>query len=463
MSSAEGQSVELQLCLDGEGRTVSAEHKPDGTGNAIDYSSKAVMSELSSPIDITERREIMDDLLFDAEIADCGLLPRTFWMPCEGRKAQCRLEKMALEVFRHHVPVECNYDAATSGAEWWVQIRPSPPAGRYSMHAKDDSPGAREGDNQQEDMSKKGISYHWDKDEDLRLMMGGTMNIHPHISTVTYLTDLGAPTVVLNHRVDNLTGEYLSPPSNSDPEAFVSWPSRGKHLSFDGRYLHAAPGDLMDIGEFEEQCRIKEGKAEGKSGKEVTTVKRRHRRVTFLVNIWLNHKPFNVEPFPEGMLDKLSGSLCGSSEECSKIAIDGNNIIMEPILFAETSRSDVKRSPTLESVISSQKPAPESRMFVWPMGGSGSDEFLHVIMPMKRIRAGKESCGNISIKWKADNGGNGFTSLPIIKKRCSTSSKSEGGNKDAEQVCVEANEEHNVAAHELEEDCEKSSFKRQKI
>ena len=42
-------------------------------------------------------------------------------------------------------------------------------------------------------------------------------------------------------------------------------------------------------------------------------------------------------------------------------------------------------------------------------------------------------------------------------------SKSEGGNKDAEQVCVEANEEHNVAAHELEEDCEKSSFKRQKI
>ena len=116
MSSAEGQSVELQLCLDGEGRTVSAEHKPDGTSNAIDYSSKAVMSELSSPIDITERREIMDDLLFDAEIADCGLLPRTFWMPCEGRKAQCRLEKMALEVFRHHVPVECNYDAATSGA-----------------------------------------------------------------------------------------------------------------------------------------------------------------------------------------------------------------------------------------------------------------------------------------------------------------------------------------------------------
>ena len=80
MSSAEGQSVELQLCLDGEGRTVSAEHKPDGTSNAIDYSSKAVMSELSSPIDITERREIMDDLLFDAEIADCGLLPRTFWM-----------------------------------------------------------------------------------------------------------------------------------------------------------------------------------------------------------------------------------------------------------------------------------------------------------------------------------------------------------------------------------------------
>jgi len=33
---------------------------------------------------------------------------------------------------------------------------------------------------------------------------------------------------------------------------------------------------------------------------------RRHRRVTFLVNILLNYKPFNVHVFPQNMIDKMS-------------------------------------------------------------------------------------------------------------------------------------------------------------
>ena len=47
----------------------------------------------------------------------------------------------------------------------------------------------------EEEMEKNGIHFHWDKDEDLRLLMGGNMYIHPHISTVTYLTNIGPPTV----------------------------------------------------------------------------------------------------------------------------------------------------------------------------------------------------------------------------------------------------------------------------
>jgi len=35
-------------------------------------------------------------------------------------------------------------------------------------------------------------------------------------------------------------------------------------------------------------------------------LERRHRRVTFLVNILLNYKPFNVHVFPESMIDKMS-------------------------------------------------------------------------------------------------------------------------------------------------------------
>lgn len=186
-------------------------------------------------------------------------------------KPRCYLEKMALEIFHHHVPNSPSpnffYDPDTSGAEWWVQLRPSPPGtGRYSMLASD-------GDNDEDDMAKSGISFHWDKDEDLRIMCSGSMYIHPHISTVTYLTDLGAPTMVLTKRVDPFTGEYVKGnhgngakhEGKSDgggdqdedvTEGFVSWPKRGKHLSFDGRYLHAAPSDLMEDGMFEKQCKF---------------------------------------------------------------------------------------------------------------------------------------------------------------------------------------------------------------
>ena len=125
---------------------------------------------------------------------------------------------------------------------------------------------------------------------------------------------------------------------------YLSWPRRGKHLCFDGRYLHAAPADLMPEGEFERQRGAIDGEgtrgggpanndalsSDGKGGAgaseedgdegaeirrrkaEAVLLRRRRRRVTFLVNVWLNYKPFGVKPFPEGMVDKLSG---GREEE----------------------------------------------------------------------------------------------------------------------------------------------------
>lgn len=60
---------------------------------------------------------------------------------------------------------------AESGAEWWVQRR-------------------REGHH--EDL---GMPFHWDKDEHMLDQEG--VVICPVVSTVTYLTDDGAPTVVV--------------------------------------------------------------------------------------------------------------------------------------------------------------------------------------------------------------------------------------------------------------------------
>ena len=66
--------------------------------------------------------------------------------------------------------------------------------------------------------------------------------LHPRVATITYLSDTGVPTLVM---------DKCSPPP-SDPEkksldgsihkAWLSHPRFGKHVAFDGRFLHGGPG-----------------------------------------------------------------------------------------------------------------------------------------------------------------------------------------------------------------------------
>eukprot|EP00978_Attheya_sp_CCMP212_P022743 scaffold68282_cov47-Attheya_sp.AAC.4 len=300
---------------------------------------------------------------------------------------------MALEVFHQHVPDEFlkTHDLSLSGAEWWVQLRPSPPVtGRYSMLSKDDD----------DEMTKTGISFHWDKDEDLRLLTGGSMYVHPHISTVTYLTGLGAPTMVLNYRVDPMSGDWLDATATADGEevvqGYVSCPQQGKHLSFDGRYLHAAPSDLMPSGLFEQQCRIDTPSNETSDSDQKQQCKilgRRHRRVTFLVNIWLHYKPFNVNMFPDTMVDNMTPS----SNTC--------------YLFEKQSDENKSATTTCQyqaiEINSGHKSGQSSacpdktKRFTWPLGcDDGPKESIHVDMPLDTIQNEMKSGGNIQITWK---------------------------------------------------------------
>jgi hypothetical protein len=379
--------IELNFRLDGDGRTANTNAEDRKNGNEsedqVDYSSNAVMTNLA-PNDQNDdvHREWLDDLLFDAEIADCGLMPRTFWIPADDMKPRCNLEQMALDIFHHHVPSNVSYDPKTSGAEWWVQLRPSPEGtGRYSMH--DDKPDA---------ISKTGISFHWDKDEELRLLTGGSTYIHPHVSTVTYLTDFGSPTLVTNCRVHNLTGEWIVPGDGNSKddavEGFVSWPKTGKHMSFDGRYLHAAPPELMEPGAFAEQIQYQHSD----DPKQQKLLKRRYRRVTFLVNIWLNYQPFEVKPFPDTMIDKLSGK-----EEANR----------KQLLLQPTSPSNITKVRPVSIGIESVKELngsvienDEPKKFTWPMGDCSSDEILQALMPLMTIREEAPLGGNVRITWE---------------------------------------------------------------
>jgi hypothetical protein len=304
--------MEINLSLDEHGRTRC---DANDACPLLDYSTKAIPTTLMADDNDELTLQLLDKLLLDAEIADCALLPRTFWMSVSNNnnnnsRPRCLLEQLALQIFQHHVGInnisDGIIDPETSGAEWWVQIRPSPPGiGRYAVLDKDETVG---------------ITFHWDKDEDLRLLAGGNLYIHPHLSTVTYLTSQGAPTIVFNRRIHNITGEWiLNTTNNNDAEttrAVVSWPKTGKHLRFDGRYLHAAPSELIvmttpGVTSMEQQQPVVPPTIHNNDSDDARRIQRiltrRHRRVTFLVNIWINYKPFNVHPFPETMLDKLTG------------------------------------------------------------------------------------------------------------------------------------------------------------
>jgi len=247
-----------------------------------------------------------DELYKDADVTDCVLLPRTFWLPSGAAPAN-NFERIAKSVFDFHLrdkKLASCVDHSTSGAEWWCQVRPSPPSGRYA--ATDNTSG----------LSKEGVVFHYDKDEDLNEMSG--IHVFPHVSTVTYLTDLGAPTVILDRFVDSIQGGGSTQSNGGVVEkGVISYPAGGKHVCFDGRSLHAVVACFKSKSLDEEL----EGYAKslGEPEKNRGSAIRRGRRITFLVNVWVNYKPIGVERWDNSGAFHLSGESVGEEEKNSGV------------------------------------------------------------------------------------------------------------------------------------------------
>ena len=137
---------------------------------------------------------------------------QSFWLAA-GAKPRFALERMARTIFDLHTAgLSTPYDAKTSGAEWWVHFR---------------GPQVEDGE---------AIGFHWDRDETYADVT--KQNVHPHVATVTYLSDHGAPTMILEQLP-------IAKGTCSIPKAYLSHPKLGKHVSFDGRMLHGVPPELM--------------------------------------------------------------------------------------------------------------------------------------------------------------------------------------------------------------------------
>lgn len=111
--------------------------------------------------------------------------------------------------------------------------------------------------------------------------------MYPHLGTVTYLTSLGGPTIVLDHVGSPNTN--ISSCIDNVSNVWLSEPREFKHFIFDGRFLHGASDSIF---EGDEVSRENENDSS-------------RRRVTFLVNIWLNHIPIESKPLPSSVVRKL--------------------------------------------------------------------------------------------------------------------------------------------------------------
>jgi hypothetical protein len=322
--------MELTLNIDEHGRTTAPLTQTQVSPlkmPMLDYATNSFMFD-------NFNKHICDKLIQDCKVTTTSDLPLTFWLSAQD-EPRCRLEKLAKDIFMHHVKSSVGLDPTTCGCEWWVQFRPSPNQKRINSQSQE---------------AQRGIQFHWDKDETLRDVAG--VFVHPHLSTVTYLTDNGAPTMVFE---DSMPDEGLL--DRGIKGAFISWPRRGKHLIFDGRFLHGAPSNLLE------------------TEKMATDV-----RVTFLVNIWLHHKPLGVEPFPQALLQHIL-----TDNKTMKVKIP--------------STSCSKRTVRLPSG------SPNIDDFCWGLGELLS---IHAKLPINIIREGRRrkknhDHGNISLEWTSND------------------------------------------------------------
>lgn len=201
----------------------------------------------------------------------------TFFVPCL-MKARCLLEALALDIFHTHVNAlklndnsdgNSTFDPERSGVEWWTLVM--------------DAAASSDDTNSDDD-----VGMFFDADYGLEDVL--PCLIHPHISTITYLTDVGAPTLILQKQSPTPEEDVKTSLEGSITTGFLSYPKVGKQVAFDGRLLHGAPSSFFPS--------LNSNKTHSNALLE--------KRVTFLVNIWFNHCPLDAELLSDNLLPKMT-------------------------------------------------------------------------------------------------------------------------------------------------------------
>jgi len=230
---------------------------------------------------------------------------RRFSFRVRMMKPRCALEALAQTIFRAHVDSlegweddgekKLLYDSERSGTEWWTLVLDTP-------SPSDGAPPKSNDDDDEEDEDDE-IGIHFDADYGLEEQLPN-YTLHPRVATITYFSNTGVPTLILEKCSPPPSDEEKKSLNGSIKKAWLSHPCFGKHVAFDGRFLHGGPGEYFP-SVAKKSTQTSEPKAK-KMKSDDSPSALSGKRVTFLVNIWLNHCPFESEPLDDEIVDKLT-------------------------------------------------------------------------------------------------------------------------------------------------------------
>ena len=206
---------------------------------------------------------------------------QTFFLPAH-MKPRCALEALAQSIFRKHTDhlEDGSFDPLQSGANWWTLVLD---AGTGHEGSDNDEPGDDE------------VGLHFDADYELEEQTSDLL-LHPRVATVTYLSNFGAPTLILDQRSPPMDDEKKKTLESGISRGWLSHPKLGKHTAFDGRLLHGAPAlyfpSQKSNGEVHVERTLKKQKIDRK-------------RYTLLVNVWLNHWVMDAGLLDDEVCEKL--------------------------------------------------------------------------------------------------------------------------------------------------------------
>eukprot|EP01060_Flectonema_neradi_P012417 TRINITY_DN19235_c0_g1_i1.p1 TRINITY_DN19235_c0_g1~~TRINITY_DN19235_c0_g1_i1.p1 ORF type:complete len:321 (+),score=21.13 TRINITY_DN19235_c0_g1_i1:44-964(+) len=168
---------------------------------------------------------------------------KSYWWAA-GSPKRCQFEEFAASVLERYA---AGYITENSGVEWWVQVRGN--------------------------STEEGLGFHWDRDEELAVEQRKIKC--PYVGTVTYITGIGAPTVVADVAP-------LSSGSQKVTNLYVSHPELGKQIAFKGDLLHGCPPELMKPSKVP------------------------YKRYTILANVWLDGCPLKIKRAPDSLTNTLT-------------------------------------------------------------------------------------------------------------------------------------------------------------